>query len=291
MGSVSAPRRLLSAAAILGALGLLSWVAGCTVLVDANRPQCSTNDDCKSRGAAFEGAVCTPAGLCEVDPQWSCEGVPSSAAPAYRLTMHLQDAVSMKALPGVIAQLCRKLDVTCELPIGQTVSDSGGGIALQIEAAFDGYVQLTDPQIAPALYFLTPPEHGDVDLPTVPLASPTAATLIVRSAGGPGTTWLPDHGIVLLNAFDCAHQPAPGITFSIGGASDPATFIFYLVNTLPTITTMVTDVTGYGGLVNMPVGTSTITATFGPGGRKMSTISVLIRAGYISYSSVTPNAM
>jgi hypothetical protein len=204
--------------------------------------------------------------------------------------MHLQDAVSSVALPGVVAQLCRKLDVTCELPIAQAVSDAGGGVAMSIEAAFDGYVQLTDPKIAPALYFLNPPEQGDLDLPTVPLASPAAATLIVRSAGGPGTTWLPDHGIVLLNAFNCQNQPAANITYSVGGASDPATFIFYLVNALPTTATTTTDETGYGGLVNMPVGSSTITATLSPGARKVSTISVLVRAGYISYSSVKPNA-
>jgi hypothetical protein len=203
--------------------------------------------------------------------------------------MHLQDAVSSKALPGVVAQLCRKLDVTCELPIGNAVSDDGGGVAMNIEAGFDGYVQLTDPKIAPALYFLNPPEQGDLDLPTVPLASPAAATLIVRSAGGPATTWLPDHGIALLNAFDCLNRPAANITFSIGGAPDPATFIFYLVDTLPTTQTTVTDATGYGGLVNMPVGSSTITATLSPGARKVSTISVLVRAGYISYSSVKPN--
>jgi hypothetical protein len=277
---------------MLGALALTSWLAGCTVLVDADRPQCSKDSDCTARGAAFAGNVCNAAGLCEGNPQWSCVGAQANATPAYKLTMHLQDAVGMKALPGVAAQLCRKLDLTCELPIWQGASDDGGGVAIAIEAGFDGYVQFTHPKISPALYFLTPPPPGeDLDLPTVPLASPAAATLIVTSAGGKGTTWLPDHGIVLLNAFDCQHQTAAGITYSVGGAPDPATFIFYLVKTLPTTQTTVTDSTGYGGLVNMPVGSSTITATLSPGAQKVSTISVLIRAGYISYSSVTPNAM
>jgi len=191
----------------------------------------------------------------------------------------------------VVGQLCRKLDVTCEDPIGSTVvSDSGGGLAMPIEAAFDGYVKLTDSKIAPSLYFLTAPrDGGDLDLPTVPLATPLAAAGIVASAGG--TTWDPERGIVLLNAFDCEGQPASNITYSIGGEPDPATFIFYLVNGLPTTAITATDATGYGGLVNVPVGVSTISATLAPSGRKVSNVSVLVRAGYVTYSSVTPNAL
>ncbi len=282
-------RRVLSTLAKLAALGLLASGAGCSVLVDADRPQCSQDSDCSNRGAAFAAAVCA-AGLCEVDPLWSCGALPVSQTPSYQLTMHLQDAVSSKPLSGVVARLCRKLDVTCQSPIGSKVlSDDTGGVAMPIEAAFDGYVQLMDSKIAPALYFLTAPASGDLDLPTVPLASPSVAALIVQQAGG--TTWLDERGIVLLNAFDCLGQPADNISYSIGGTPDSATFIFYLVNGLPTTDATVTDSTGYGGLVNMPVGVSTIAATIAPSGRKVSNISILVRAGYISYSSVTPNSM
>jgi hypothetical protein len=217
---------------------------------------------------------------------------PPSPTPTYKLTMHLQDAVTSKPLVGVVAQLCRKLDVTCENPLGApAVSDVGGGVAMPIEAAFDGYVRLTDPKISPALYFLTAPrDGGDLDLPTVPLASPFVAAGIVASAGG--TTWDPERGIVLLNTFDCDDQPAANITYSIGGGADPKTFIFYLVNGLPTTATTATDDTGYGGLVNMPVGVSTIAATLAaPSGPTVSNISILVRAGHITYSSVKPNGM
>ncbi|HEY3255798.1 MAG TPA: hypothetical protein VGJ91_17695 [Polyangiaceae bacterium] len=278
------------ALAMLAGFGLLGWGAGCSVVVDANRPQCSTDADCTNRGAEFAGSVCK-AGLCEADPQWSCPAV--APAHSYKLTMHLQDAVSMKPLPGVAAHLCRKLDVNCQNPIAgsDVVADDGGVVTLSIDSGFDGYVELTDSKISPSLYFFSTPASGDLDLPTVPLASPGAATLIVKSAGGPSTTWLADHGIVLLNAFDCEGQPAANITFDIGGAPDPATFIFYLVNTLPTTATTITDATGYGGLVNVPVGTSTISALLAPSGREIGNISILVRAGYISYSSVTPNSM
>ncbi|HKO51348.1 MAG TPA: hypothetical protein VJV79_26750 [Polyangiaceae bacterium] len=284
-----APRlRRLLPVRLLAAFGLLGSLASCSVMVDANRPQCSQDSDCTNRGPEFAGSVCSAAGLCGEDPKWSCDAAPTSTG--YTLTMHLQDAVdSKKVLPGVVAQLCRQLDVACETPVGATVvSDAGGGITMQIEPGFDGYVQLTDSKIAPSLYFLTPPKSGDLDLPMVPLASPLAARGIVVTAGA--KSWLPDRGIVLLNAFDCLGQTAGGITFSLGGAPDPSTVIFYLVDNFPTTTGTATDATGYGGLVNVPVGVATIAGTLGPGGRKVSNTSLLIRAGYVSYSSVTPNS-
>lgn len=296
MDPVPQSRRFGRGLAVLGALSFVSWLAGCTVLVDANRAQCSTDADCTNRGAEFAGAVCQ-SGLCvagtpQVGPNWSCEATQPAESTGYKLTMHLTDAInSMKVLPGVTAKLCRKLDALCESPVGASaVADETGLITMQVEKGFDGYVQLTDPQIAPSMYFLTPPASGDLDLPMVPLASPLAAAGIVKSAGG--STWARDtSGIVLLTAFDCTGKAAPNITFAIGGAPDPNTFIFYLVNNLPTTTVTVTDETGYGGLVNVPEGVTTVSALLEPGGQKVSTISVLVRAGYVSYSSVTPNSL
>ena len=284
-------RRLLPPLAILATFGLCSWLTGCTLLVDADRPQCSTDSDCTSRGAQFAGSVCK-AGLCqgdEVAAPFNCEAVLPPDAQGYKLTMHLQDAVSSASLPGIVAQLCRKLDLTCENPIYTTVADETGGVTMQLEPAFDGYVQLTGARIAPSLYFLTPPTSGDLDLPTVPLTSPVVAGGIVQTAGG--TTWDKERGIVLLNAFDCTGKGAANITYAIGGAPDPSTFVFYLVNALPTTAVTFTDDTGYGGLVNVPPGVTTVSALLQPSGRKISKISVLVRAGYVSYSSVTPNSL
>jgi hypothetical protein len=275
----------------LGAVAFVVWLSGCSVVVDANRPQCAKDSDCTDRGAAFAGSVCR-AGMCESNEQWSCTAVLPADAPSYNLTMHLQDAIAMKPLPGGIqGKLCLKLDVPCENPVGHVVADDGGVITTPIDAGFDGYVELTDPnsKISPSLYFLTPPaQGGDVDLP-VPLASPFVAAGIVRSAGG--TTWLSDRGIVLLNAFDCAGKTAADISFSVGGTPAPDSFTFYLVGTLPTAMATATDDTGYAGLVNLPEGVTTISAQLGPSERTVSKISILVRPGYISYSSVTPNSL
>src|SRR6478752_3211118 len=305
MDPVPQSRRLARGLPILTAWGLVSWLAGCSVIVDANRAQCSTNADC----AKLAGSVCT-AGLCvggggsagasgdpsdplnPQNPRWACNAVPPANSTGYKVTMHLTDAIdSTKVLPGVNGILCRNLNVECENPVGtMATSDETGQISLQVEKGFDGFVQLTGTKIAPSMYFLTPPASGDLELPMVPLASPFIAGSIVFQAGG--TTWAKDtSGIVLLTAFDCEGKAAANINFSIGGAPDPGTFIFYLVNALPTTSTSVTDDTGYGGLVNVPAGVTTVTASLGEGGRKVSQISVLVRPGYVSYSSVTPNSL
>ena len=256
-------------------------------MVDANRAQCSTDADCSARGAAFAGSVCK-AGLCEGDSRWECDSVLSGSAPAYQLTMHLQEVVGFTPLPGIAAQLCNKLDVGCQSPIAATVADGSGDVVMQLEAGFDGYIQLTGSKITPSLYFLTPPEEGDQDI-TVRLTNPFVAAQIVNSAGG--STWLSDRGIVLLNAFDCQGNAAANISYSIDSTPSSDTFIFYLLNTLPTTSVTATDYTGYGGLVNMPEGVTTISAQLAPSGRTVSKISILVRAGFVSYSSVTPNSL
>jgi hypothetical protein len=227
------------------------------------------------------------------NPRWACAVEAPTTSAGYKLTMHLTDAInSMKVLPDISAKLCRKLDAECESPVGaMATSDETGLIMLQVEKGFDGFVQLTGTKIAPSMYFLTPPASGDLDLPMVPLASPFAASSIVTQAGG--NPWAKDtSGIVLLTAFDCAGTAAAGINFSIGGTPDPKTFIFYLVDSLPTTNVSVTDDTGYGGLVNVPAGVTTVSSLLGgPSGHKVSKISILVRAGYVSYSRVTPNSL
>ncbi|HYQ04520.1 MAG TPA: hypothetical protein VER96_37865 [Polyangiaceae bacterium] len=306
MDPVPQSRRLARGLPILTAWGLVSWLAGCSVIVDANRAQCSTNADC----AKLAGSVCT-AGLCvggggsagasgdlsdplnPQNPRWACNAVLPANSTGYKVTMHLTDAIdSTKVLPGVNGLLCRNLDVECENPVGaMATSDETGMITLQVEKGFDGFVQLTSPKIAPSMYFLTPPASGDLELPMVPLASPFAASSIVLQAGG--NPWAKDtSGIVLLTAFDCTGTAAAGLNFSIGGTPDPKTFIFYLVGGYPTTTVSITDDTGYGGLVNVPAGVATVSALLGgPSGHKVSKISVLVRAGYVSYSAVTPNSL
>jgi len=201
----------------------------------------------------------------------------------FTVTMHVQDVLAGAPLPGVTAQLCRKLDLACEKPIREAESDGKGSFQIEVEGSFDGYVQLTSPSIAPSLYFFNPPVSADRELPPISLASPLVAAGIALQSGG---TLLSDHGIILLTTSDCEGKAAANISYSVGGAQDPATFAFYLVANLPTSNTTMTDDTGYGGLINIPPGVSTITAVLASDQTKVGTISLLVRPGHVTYSSI-----
>jgi hypothetical protein len=268
---------------------VLSLTIGCSVVVDANRAQCKRDSDCSARGAAFAASVCV-SNVCMADPQWACvdEPPPPDATGTYQVTLHVRDVVASAPLAGVDAQLCRKLDLDCERPLARAVSDETGKFVLPVSGNFDGYVQMKNDVIAPSLYFFNPPVSADEDLPPISLASPQVAAGISLRAGG---ALLADHGIMLLTTTDCLKQPAANISYSIGGVRDPATFMFYLVGGLPTNNISVTDATGYGGLVNLPPGVTTVTALLAPDQRKVGTISVLARAGYVTYSQIYAGAM
>lgn len=285
--------RSFALGALFAGLSLVPAIGGCSVVVDADRPQCSKDADCVQRGAAFADSICS-AGICRANPnaaQWECPAGPSNMNPAYKLTLHLTDAVLQKQLPGVTAQLCRKLDISCSSPSNTTVSDATGTLSMQVEAGFDGYLTLSGNMLVPELYAIAPPRTGDLEA-TTSLLSPTAVSGLTQAAGG---TWLMDHGLVLLDATDCAGGKLANVSFSVaGGAKDSSTYVFYTVKSFPTMGAVGTDESGYGGVINLLPGVATISANLsakGGGTRQVGNVSLNVRAGYISFSNVSPSSL
>jgi hypothetical protein len=280
-------------AGLFGVFLLGPCFGGCSVVVDADRPQCSTDAECVSRGGAFADSFCS-AGICQsnsMSPQWTCPGIPSSMTPAFKLTLHLNDAVFQKQLPGVTAQLCRKLDINCTTPSNTTVSDASGTVTLQVEAGFDGYVTLSGDMFVPELYAITPPRAGDLDV-SASMLSFAAAAGLTQAAGG---AWLTDRGLVLLNTTDCAGSNLADVSYAVAtGAKDNSSYVFYTAKNFPTSGASATDESGYGGVVNLLPGVVTISATLaanGPGARTVGNVSLNVRAGYVSFSSVSPSSL
>ena len=292
----SSPRlaRFVTAAGALWVLSLLPGLGGCSVLVDANRTQCSQDSDCTKRGAAFATTVCS-VGTCQEAPvpaEWSCRGIPAAQTPAYKLTLHLRDVASQRLLSGVTAQLCRKLDINCDNPSSPLLSDDKGTVVISVDAAFDGYVLLTqDKALVPELFALNAPASGDLDL-SVSLLSPQTAAGLTGAAGG---AWMSERGLVLLNARDCTGATVANVSFSVtGGAKDNSTYVFYTVQDFPSKAATATEATGYGGVVNVPAGVTTVSATLAAntaGARQVGTVTLNVRAGFITYSNVTPSSL
>jgi hypothetical protein len=284
-------------------------LTGCSLTVDADRKQCSTDTDCTARGTAFHGSVCVDS-FCETKPPlkierppadagpveagpadpWSCLSKPppvTTAKAPYHVTLHLTDIVSSSPLQGVTAKLCRKLDVQCTDPQGPSVvSDAAGVVAFDVSAAFTGYVSLSEgTTIMPGLYFFNPAVTADTDVAAVQLASPSIAAALTA---GVGSKQRPENGLMLLSAVNCSGGEAAGVSFETATGGDAgASVSFYSVGGLPNSKVTATDSSGYGGVVNVTPGTVVVTGRLADG-RALGTISLVVNAGAITYSRMVP---
>jgi hypothetical protein len=264
---------------------------GCSYLVDSGRVQCDSDEDCRDRGAAFGDAVCVDS-LCEpsgVDPAWACLGGVQWPAPPTQLvalSLPLVDLVTGDALPGVTARACPKLDTVCDHPLTpDSVSGLDGIVALTVEAGFDGYVELRGAETQPALFFLYPPVIADLDAPALPLFRVADFQNVAEATGNP---LLSDHGHVFLGARDCLGAPAAEVSFG-GSGLGPNASLFYLIDGLPASDAPTTDSSGRAGLVNVAPGTVVIGGTRVQTSQRVGEVSVQVRAGEISYSSLVPS--
>lgn len=265
---------------------------GCSAILDGDRKQCAQDSDCTSRGSGFTSSVCIDS-WCMAPPKWSCLDKPSAISGhrgPHPVTLRVEDILTQKAKPGVRARLCRKLDVNCENPLAaEVMSDSDGIVRFDIvtddpTSGFSGYVLFTSSDAMPGLYFFNPPVRGPVDIPAVQLAPRAVATVLTQQVGA---TYDVTRGLILLNTLDCVGEPLAGVSLETD-ADDPLTVPFYSVHGLPAATATATDPDGYCGVINVLPGTTSVTARMEAGGRRIGTLSLLVKAGSITYSRMVP---
>ena len=259
----------------------------CSVFVDAGRPQCKSDADCVGRGEGWEKAVCVDA-LCVANPMWSCLDQPRTAPPddgVFDVDLRLIDLLTQSPLSGVTAQLCYRADAECSTPASDEVVSNNKGIAsFRVPAGFDGYALLNGENIAPALYFLNPPIASDTETPSIPLASREVVDVLLQREGGMLGA---DRGIVVVTSQDCQGAPAAGVSYSASNA-DKDTRTFYAVNNLPSTSLTSTDMSGYGGLINVPAGIVAIEGTLLETGESLGKVGVLVRSDALTYTRMVP---
>jgi len=270
---------LLSVAVAL--FGTLQLVGGCSLLVDASRPQCKSDGDCAALGGDLAGTVCLES-FCQASPRWGCLDSPAAAPPAsgeFTLTFSIKDTVNRQPKPGLNARLCRRLDLGCtEVVTPAGVTDAQGSVSLKAPAGFDGYVRLEGGDVFPAMYFFNPPISKDLKDISVSLSTfPVTGNIISLT----GASQKVDRGLVLASVVDCVGGPAEGIKLS-SSILDAESKVFYAANNLPSAIATETDAVGYGGIVNVSPGPVTLSATQSATGREIDRITVLVQAGMMS---------
>lgn len=226
---------------------------------------------------------------CVPDPAWACMTDPDPSASVdkgpFVVTLTVVDVVGQLPMAGVTATMMRKIDVGGSSPIGApAVSDASGRIQLTVEGGYDGYLTLTHPDIVPSLYFFNPPVAKSGEVTPIRLTTATTVSALFQNVG---RSFDPTRGVVILTAEDCKANSLSDISFDVTGLDNVTNF--YSVDGLPTVTTSATDSSGYGGLLNVPVGTTAIRADHASLGT-IGQLSLFVRAGTLSYSRMVPRA-
>lgn len=302
-----------TAAAFLG--------AACSVLLDTSADQCTTDQDCTNRGGAFTGMRCESRVCVPVDAgvdatkdadndadqdadrgPWGCLGqtpAPPDAGGTVAVTVPLVNLSTEAPVlaSDVRAVVCQKIDVNCSSPIASAQPDSKGLLHLTLAAGFDGFVFVTPivpdagttdaaPDVfVPSLVFFNPPIFHDTVYTTIVMVR---ASALGNIAAVEGTTLDPSLGAVFMDTVDCRAQPAAGVGVTIN-LTTSTTQGFYFKGGLPALNAPSTDVTGYAGFVNVPLGSRTVTGSVAATTQKIGSATVFTRASTISYTVLGPS--
>ncbi|HEX2657675.1 MAG TPA: hypothetical protein VHU40_05365 [Polyangia bacterium] len=199
----------------------------------------------------------------------------------------MRDLINQMPVAGAQAKLCRKIDVDCLMPVGTATSQADGTVTFTVDmsGSFAGYISVQSEGSVPTLYFFYPDVDRDQTV-MISLASPLANAGLLFQLG---RTAAAGHGNVVISSQDCTGAPAAGVSYTTTSGDD-MTAAFYTVGSLPTLKATETDSGGYGGLIGVPIGSATVSATLAKPHTDLGTISLLVQEGAITYTQVLPVA-
>lgn len=263
-------------------------LAGCSLIVDADAPQCESNADCAARGPRFADAVCESR-VCVVsappgEHDLACAAPTSSGLPTVNYTFAIQAATSGAAGTATLfrARACQQLDVDCESPVaGPFEVMAGTPYAFPLPQGFSGFFQITGDGVLPALYFLPRPVVAD----TVGW-SPTVISkeVLGQLAAAAGTSLDPASGVVIASIRDCDGTPIEGATVT---ASEKQVLRYYIVNNLPVLSAMETSAQGAVGFASVPASTIALNGV-SRSGQAFAPVSVRVKSGSLSLVEIRP---
>lgn len=248
--------------------------------------QCASDDTCIALGPEYVGGRCL-ASQCRPNPRWRCEHPPvAQGAGTKQLTLFVRDSLSLDPVIGVRAQVCQKLDLRCATPIGEATTNAGGNLEFSVPAAFAGYLKIEGTSYFPAMYFLPAALPGDGVLQPFPLLK--SGLIVDALAVALGTGIDARRGHMMLISEDCLGAALPGVSFK-SPQQDTSTVQFYVRDLLPSTDATETAEIGNGGYLNFPAGTAVINLEQVSSGLPLTTVSVVVRAGFISVAYIRPD--
>jgi hypothetical protein len=234
------------------------------------------------------------------DPVWGCLGHvvwPMPTTTTVKLAIPFFDLIQMKPIFDITLKMCNRLDTSCSNPVRPPVMpDADGLLRVEAIARFDGYGFIEASPMAgadaggsdrwiPSLLYFNPPLVRDITYGQIPLFSGDDLSILAASQGN---TIDPTLGTVFIGALDCSGKPAAGVTW-VPSSVVAGTKRFFYIDGLPKESANATNETGFGGLINAPTGTLTVTGSILATGKPIGSATVLVRSGYSSYTYLAPS--
>jgi hypothetical protein len=279
-------RLLLSLGSATLVLGLSGALTGCSVLIDVDDEQCRTNADCEALGPSFAGATCE-ANVCALKP--NAEGEPLvcethepsteervrySFAPIYLSGSEPED-------PTFSITACNPADLDCEKPVdGPRDVTAGEPQDFLVPPGFQGYFQVKNADMLDALVFLGRPIWQDtvgwnITMPT--------RSLVAQLSAATREEVDPELGIIIAVARDCDAKPIAHVKFE----NSKAGLQYYFVNNFPDTSLDETKEQGAVGFANVPISTTTLTATL-PSGQELRKAIIRVKPRTVSLVELFP---
>ncbi len=306
---------------------LLAPILACQLFVTSDVYQCSNDGDCASRGGEFANrkclaSVCVARDVADADKDASTSdasdagdagdaggggpfGCAANVYPEENPLRHVtytrvfQDVTAGTPLTAIAVQVCAIIDPNCTAPRIQAdggltlFPDVDGKVTVDVLYGFNGLLQVTDivdggGKVTPALIQVTPPVVEDAAVgPPALMVSPSVFAGVAASVFGGGAVD-PTLGHIFFRTHDCLDQGLAGISVD-ADRSDPKTRSFYFTSgNIPDPGAVQTDKGAKGGILNLPPGTINLTARFFDTKKKMGSVAVKLRAGFVTYVIVTP---
>ena len=304
-----------------GWIALCTLGTACSLLVNADQAQCTTTEDCVSRGTAFAGSTCVE-GKCAVAPfrdaevtadagttdsgtvgtgPWDCVGHVTWPAQDVSSTIVLTESFSNfvddKPFPGLSLQACLRADVNCETPFSTATTNANGDANLTLPKGFSGFILMDPPDPGPSasdserttsllIHEVPPPTLSGPAPRTRPLSMASLKAL----ASFVGETLDPEKGQLTLAMRDCNLQIAQGVSISIS-PNDGIAKPLYLSGSIPDPAATSTKADGLAGYANVQPGLVTITATLEATGQKLGEYAAIIKKGRLTTFVMPPTPL
>ena len=307
---LSSSSRLAVFALAFGAVAAVV-LSSCSLVLDANEPQCRADSDCAARGAPAARCVASycviddlgtagagggggggAGGAPILDPRWACLGTvktPAASAATIHVRLPLLDFISRDPRAGITVRACKRLDVSCSNPIGAAaVTDADGVATIEIPAQppFDGFYQVDGTnQVLPSLVFAQPLVTTEGTTLSAVLTFEPAKYRALVEAGG--NVWNEARGHLFVQSRNCADAEADGVAYAIP-KQEPDTIRVYLRDGVPDRNAPDTDATGIGGFILCGEGFHTVTGTLTASSSLVNERRVFVRPSSVTYTVMSP---